>query len=154
MSAAELFEERLTHSVIGAFFDVYNTFGFGFMEHIYELALERELRARGHQVRRQAPVRIYYKGEFLAEQRIDLIVDEKLVVETKSTPDLHKTAPRQLYNYLRATTLEVGLLLHFGPEPQFFRLVASNKRPPDDKGRHSGAALKATRKARRRSADG
>ena len=154
MNTAELLEEQLTHSVIGAFFDVYNTLGFGFMEHIYELALERELRARGHQVRRQASVRIYYKGEFLAEQRIDLIVDDKLVVETKSAPELHKTAPRQLYNYLRATTLEVGLLLHFGPEPQFFRLVASNKRPPAGKANQGDAEPGKIRRVRRRSLDG
>ncbi|HSA56724.1 MAG TPA: GxxExxY protein [Gemmatimonadaceae bacterium] len=130
MRKHKLLEERLTHSVIGAFFEVYNTLGFGFMEHIYEMALERELRARGHRVGRQVAVQIYYKGDLLAEQRLDLIVDGKLVVETKSAPQLHKSAPRQLYNYLRATTLEVGLLLHFGPEPQFFRLIAPKRDPP------------------------
>jgi GxxExxY protein len=123
----ELVEERLTHSVIGAFFDVYNTLGFGFLEHVYVMALERELIARKHRVGREVAVRVLYKGHELAEQRLDMIVDEKLVVETKSTYELHKSANRQVYNYLRSTNLEVGLLLHFGPEARFYRLVHRNK---------------------------
>jgi len=67
-----------------------------------------------------------YKGEELGTQRLDMIVDDKLVVETKSTYELHKAAVRQVYNYLRATRLEVGLLLHFGPEPKFYRLICQH----------------------------
>jgi GxxExxY protein len=62
-----------------------------------------------------------YKGEELAYQRLDMIVDDVLIVEVKSTAELHKGAKRQVYNYLRATNLEVGLLLHFGPEPKPYR---------------------------------
>jgi GxxExxY protein len=124
----ELVEERLTHSVIGAFFDVYNTLGFGFLEHIYVMALERELIARKHRVAREVAVRVRYKGHDLAEQRLDMIVDEKLVVETKSTHELNKSANRQVYNYLRSTNLEVGLLLHFGPEARFYRMIHRNKK--------------------------
>ena len=123
-----LVQEALTHSVIGAFFEVYNTLGFGFLEHIYVRALERELLARSHRVSRELGVRIWYKGEEIGVQRLDMVVDEKLVVETKSGFELHREAPRQLYNYLRATNLEVGLLLHFGPEPKFFRLVNTQQR--------------------------
>jgi len=122
-----LFEERLTHSVIGAFFDVYNTLGFGFLEHIYEMALERELLARKHRVARQVAVQVIYKGHPLGEQRLDMIVDEKLVVEVKSTHQLHKAANRQVYNYLRSTSLEVGLLLHFGPEAHVQRVIHRNQ---------------------------
>ena len=126
MAHADLLEEELSKSVIGAFFRVYNTLGFGFLEQLYSVALERELVARGHRVSREFSVRVVYEGESLGMQRLDLVVDERLVVEVKSTKDLHKSAARQLYNYLRATNLEVGLLLHFGPEPKFFRLVCSN----------------------------
>jgi GxxExxY protein len=119
----DLVEERLTHSAIGAFFDVYNTLGFGFLEIVYVMALERELLARGHQVSREVWVPVLYKGQELCKQRLDMVVDEKLVVETKSTAELPRTGPRQLYNYLRATKLRVGLLFHFGPEPKFYRLV-------------------------------
>jgi GxxExxY protein len=121
MRRHRLVHRALTQSVIGAFYEVYNTLGFGFLEHVYILALERELRSRGHQVRREAGVCVMYKGEELAYQRLDMLVDDVLIVEVKSTVELRKGANRQIYNYLRATNLEVGLLLHFGPEPKFYR---------------------------------
>jgi GxxExxY protein len=128
MARTELVEERLTRSVIGAFFEVYNTLGFGFLEHVYVMALERELLARGHRVAREVSVHVTYKGHVLGVQRIDMIIDEKLVVETKSSLELPTAAQRQVFNYLRATKLEVGLLLHFGLEPRFHRLFSSNSR--------------------------
>ena len=128
MARVELIEERLSESVIGAFFDVYNNLGYGFLEHIYCMALERELVARGHRASREYCVRVLYKGDEIGMQRLDLVVDERLVVEVKSTRELHKSAARQVYNYLHATNLEVGLLLHFGPQPKFFRVLCSNPR--------------------------
>ncbi len=122
----KLIEERLTQSIIGAFYSVYRTLGFGFLEHVYVMALERELRERGHHVAREVSVEVMYKGEELCTQRLDMIVDEKVVVETKATYELHPAAQRQLYNYLRATKLEVGLLFHFGREPYFYRLMHRN----------------------------
>jgi GxxExxY protein len=126
MTAQPLIEKALTSSAIGAFYEVYNTLGFGFLEHVYIRALEIELRSRGHRVGREVGVRIIYKDEELAYQRIDMIVDDKLVIETKSTYELHKGARRQVYNYLRATKLEVGLLFHFGPEAKFYRSICRN----------------------------
>ena len=128
--AAKLLHEKLTKSVIGAFFEVYNALGFGFLEHVCVAALECELRSRGHTVAREVGVRVMYKGEVIAVQRLDLVVDDVLVVEVKSSYDLHPAAKRQLYNYLRATCMEVGLLLHFGPEPKFYRQVFTNNRKP------------------------
>jgi GxxExxY protein len=119
-----LIEEDLTRSIIGAFYEVYNTLRFGFLEHVCILALERELRERGHRISREVSVRIIYKGEELCTQRLDMIVDDKVIVETKSAYRLHPAAQRQLFSYLRATNLEVGLLLHFGPEAEFYRLFA------------------------------
>ena len=127
MTKSPLLEERLTRSVIGAFFEVYNTLGFGFLEHVYTMALDRELRDRGHRVAREVSVHVSYKKHILAVQRIDMVVDERLVVETKSSIELPKSAQRQLFNYLRATRLEVGLLLHFGLEPRFHRVICSNQ---------------------------
>ena len=126
MCFSRLLEERLTHSVIGAFYQVYNAFGFGFLEHVYTMALERELRERGHMVGREVHVPIFYKGEELTKQRIDMVVDDTLIVEAKATAALHKSAPRQVYNYLCASRLQIGLLLHFGPEPAFHRLIRSS----------------------------
>ncbi|MFN2564747.1 MAG: GxxExxY protein [Gemmatimonadaceae bacterium] len=130
MAKGFLIEERRTHSIIGAFFDVYNTLGFGFLEHVYVLALERELLTRGHRVARELSVRVMYKGEELCTQRLDMVVDDKVVVETKSTFDLHPSAQRQLYSYLRASNLEVGLLLHFGREAKFYRLFCRSTPSP------------------------
>ena len=126
MARHELFEEALTRSVIGAFFDVYNTLRFGFLEHIYVAALERELLARGHRVAREVGVCIMYKGVPLGTQRLDMILDEKLIVETKASVELNKAAHRQLRSYLKATNLEIGLLLHFGPEANYYRHICRN----------------------------
>jgi GxxExxY protein len=131
MRRKDLREEALTRSVIGCFFDVYNTLRFGLLESLYSRALELELVGRGHRVAREFGVRMSYKGTELGVQRLDLVVDEKLVVEIKSTQELHKAAVRQVYNYLRASNLELGLLLHFGPEPKFYRVYAPNDPTPD-----------------------
>ena len=85
-------------------------------------ALERELRWRGHRVAREVWVTVMYKGEELGKQRLDTVVDDVLLVETKATYELRKDDTRQLYSYLCAMKLDVALLLHFGPEPQFFRI--------------------------------
>jgi GxxExxY protein len=126
MTRVQLIHEKLTHSVIGAFFEVYHTLGFGFLEHVYVASLTRELRDRGHDVGREVSIPVIYKGEEVARQRLDMIVDHKLVVETKSSRTLHDGAARQVANYLRATNLEVGLLLHFGPQPRFYRVICTN----------------------------
>jgi GxxExxY protein len=123
-----LLERETTHHVIGAFFEVYNTLGFGFLESVYREALERELVGRARIVQKEVVVPVWYKGEVFSKQRVDLIVDDKVLVEIKSTEVLAPTAPRQLLNYVRASSFEVGLLLHFGPKPRFSRIVHSLKK--------------------------
>ncbi len=135
-----LIEEALTRSVIGAFYEVYNTLGYGFLEHVYVMAMDCELRARGHRVGRQVAVPVLYKGQPLTTQRLDMLVDDRVVVEIKSTFELGGVAKRQLHNYLRGTHLEVGLLLHFGPRPEFHRVVSSRDRPSVHEERGSGGS--------------
>ena len=125
MSTRRLIEQERTESIIGAFFKAYNTLGYGFLEHVYAAALERELLKRGHRVAREASVRIMYEGDELVTQRLDLLVDECIVVEIKASEVVSKSASRQLYNYLRATNLQVGLLFHFGPRPAFWRILGA-----------------------------
>ena len=124
-----LLEEELSHSVIGAFYEVFRALGYGFLEHLYVMAMERELRARGHRVGREVWVPVAYKGEELGMQRLDMIVDERLIVEVKSTEVLSPAARRQVISYLNATRLQVGLLLHFGPVPKFYRFVHTRADP-------------------------
>jgi GxxExxY protein len=125
-----LHDEELTKSVIGAFYEVYNTLRYGFTELTYAKSMEIELRARGHGVAREKSVQVFYKTELASTHRVDMIVDDRLVVEVKSTQSLPVTAVRQLYGYLRATELELGLLLHFGPEPKFYRQIVTNDQKP------------------------
>jgi GxxExxY protein len=124
---SRLLEGRLTESVIGSFFDVYGALGFGYREHIYSLALEQDLTTNGHRVDREVSVMVYYRGEPLARQTMDMIVDDRLVVEVKSTARLHPDSSRQLFGYLCATDLELGLVLHFGYRPEFHRVIFENR---------------------------
>jgi GxxExxY protein len=124
-----LIEEVLTGSIIGAFYTVYRELGFGFLEPIHAAALEIELRERGHDVARQFGTVVRYKGVEIAHQRLDMVVDNKVIVEITSAETLHRLATRQVLNYLRATSFEVGLLLHFGREANFYRVVCENGRP-------------------------
>jgi GxxExxY protein len=124
---AAKFEEALTRSVIGVFYDVYNSLGYGFREHIYVLAMHRDLVAKGHRVEREAPIQVYHRGEPLATQVLDVIVDEKLVLEIKASEHLHPNATAQLFSYLCATNLELGLVLHFGREPKIHRVLFENR---------------------------
>ena len=125
MSSGNLLHKPITKSIIGAFYRVHNSLGFGFLEQVYVSALERALREAGHGVAREYAVRVYYEGQDVGFHRLDLLVDDVVIVEVKSTSELPGIAKRQLYNYLNATNLEVGLLLHFGPSPKFHRVLCA-----------------------------
>jgi GxxExxY protein len=131
-----LFEEALTRRIIGAFYDVYNALGYGFLESVYQAALEREMADRGLSVVREAGAEVRYKGSVVGVFRADLLVESRVVVELKASRKLESAHLAQVINYLRATDLEVGLLLHFGPRPSFQRFVATNAHPGARKLRH------------------
>ena len=122
-----LLERKTTSAIIGAFYEVYNTLGYGFLEQVYSLALEQELLERSHKVSREVMIGIVYKGKSLTTHRLDMVVDDKVVVENKSTVGLPPFSRRQTLNYLRASGLQVGLILHFGPQAEFLRVVHSNQ---------------------------
>ena len=117
--------EDVTESVIGAYYHVYNTLGYGFLEKVYEHALTLELRARGLLVAIQHPITVWYKGIPVGEYFADLLVNECIIVELKSAVTLTDAHEAQLVNYLKATGIEVGLLLNFGPKAQVKRKVYS-----------------------------
>ena len=127
MNRVSLMDKELTGSIIEVFFEVYNELGHGFLEQIYMTALERALLGRGHRVLREVSVRVSFRGQFVGVQRLDMLVDDKVLVEGKSTAELPKVAQRQVVSYLRATSIEVGLLLHFGPSPRCYRFVSTNR---------------------------
>jgi GxxExxY protein len=121
-----LFEEALTHKIIGAFFQVYNTLGHGFLESVYAKALEVELVRRGLHIAREVPADVYYNGQVVGLFRADMLVESRVLLELKGSRKIDQSDIAQLLNYLRATDLELGLLLHFGPRASFKRLIASN----------------------------
>jgi GxxExxY protein len=124
MAKDELLYESLTQSIIGAFYEVYNRLGYGFLEGAYSRALMIELGYRGHEVQREVPVHLYYRGLNIGHQRIDLIVDDKVIIEIKAAESIPRIAFRQCLSYLRVTSRQVGLVLNFGAEPQIKRIVS------------------------------
>ena len=105
----------LTKGIIGAAFEVHRVLGYGFLEKVYEAALTRELRARGHRVINQAEMEVNYKGEPVGVYYADLLVDDAVICEVKALDKLAPAHEAQLLNYLKATGTKVGLLLNFGP---------------------------------------
>lgn len=117
-----------TEKIIKAFYKVYNTLGFGFLEKVYENALFIELRSMGLFVEKQRRIKVFYESQEVGDYFADLIVDEKVIVELKASEALCEEHEFQLINYLKATEIEVGLLLNFGKKPEFKRKIFSNEK--------------------------
>jgi len=119
---------ELTQKIIGVFYNVYNELGHGFLESVYENAMTLALREAGLDARQQAPAAVYFRGQIVGDFRADLLVENAVIVELKAAKALDSTHEAQLLNYLRATNLEVGLLMNFGPKSEFKRLAFDNER--------------------------
>jgi GxxExxY protein len=119
---------ELTKLIIGGMFEVYNILGSGFLESIYANALAVELRLGGMKVERHVAFEIFYRGIPVGRYVADLIVESQVVVETKVARAIEAPHRAQLLNYLRATGLEVGLVLNFGAVAQFKRVVSTSRR--------------------------
>ena len=120
--------KELTDAIIGAFYHVYNTLGYGFLEKVYENALAHELRKRGLQVAQQVPIKVFYDGVVVGEYFADLLVNELVMLELKSVETIVPEHEAQMVNYLKSTKVEVGLLLNFGPKPEVKRKVYDTAR--------------------------
>ena len=118
----------LTKEIIGAFYTVYNSLGYGFLERVYENALFMELKSLGLSVTKQERLKVYYEDEEVGEYFADLVVEECVIIELQAAEALCKEHETQLINYLKATDIEVGILLNFGKRPEFKRKVFSNKK--------------------------
>jgi GxxExxY protein len=116
----------ITEKIIKAFYKVYNTLGYGFLEKVYGSALFIKLADMGLFVEKQKQIRIYYEGREVGEYFADLIVEECVIVELKAAESLCEEHEFQLINYLKATEIEVGVLLNFGKKPEIKRKVFSN----------------------------
>src|SRR5579862_2428267 len=118
--------KELTDRIIKAFYAVYNSLGYRFLESVYEKALLVELQAAGLSVGEQVPIIVSYRGQVVGEFRADLVVNSTILLELKAAKDIDPVFEAQLLNYLKATDIEVGLLLNFGPRPSVKRYVFDN----------------------------
>ena len=119
---------ELTEKIIGVFYEVYNELGHGFLESVYEEAMAVALPQAGLKLERQVPLRVTFRGAVVGDFRADLLVENAVLLELKAAREIEPVHEAQLLNYLRATQIEVGLVLNFGPKPQFKRLVFENSR--------------------------
>jgi GxxExxY protein len=116
---------ELTEKIIGCAYKVYNQLGTGFLEKIYENALMIELRKAGLSAQQQYPVKVYYDGVIIGDHVADIMVEDKVIIELKAVNQLVRAHEVQLVNYLKATGLEVGLLINFGDKITIKRRVLS-----------------------------
>lgn len=120
--------KELTEKIIGIFYKVYNKLGYGFLEKVYENAMMIEFKKEGIPAVAQFPIKVLYEEESVGEYYADILVATKVIVEIKATRNLALENEAQLLNYLKATDIEVGLLLNFGPKPQIKRKAFDNYR--------------------------
>ncbi len=124
--------EELTKLIIGAAFKVYNTMGYGFVESVYENCMLIELRKRGLAVVNQHPITVYYDGHIVGDFKADLFVNDAVIVELKSISTLLRVHEVQVVNYLKATGINVGLLINFAEHS--VELKRKSRLLPDDEG--------------------
>ncbi len=118
----------LTEKIIGIFYGVYNKLGYGFLEKVYENAMMIELRRAGIEAKAQMPISVMYDEATIGEYTADILVENQVIVEIKAAKALLSDHEAQLLNYLKATKIEVGLLVNFGPKPEIRRRAFDNKR--------------------------
>ncbi|MDA8100657.1 MAG: GxxExxY protein [Nitrospiraceae bacterium] len=120
--------DDITNKIIEAYFTVYNTLGYGFLEKVYENALMIEMKKLGLQAESQVPIQVKYDRSIIGEYFADILVDNRVIVEIKAARAICAEHEAQLLNYLKATSLEVGLILNFGPKAELKRIIFDNFR--------------------------
>jgi GxxExxY protein len=118
---------EITNLIIKAYYNVYNNMGFGYLEKVYENAMMIELERLNLKCEKQKPITVEYDGFNIGEYFADIIVNDSVIIELKAVESLCEAHEAQLVNYLKATEIEVGLLLNFGKEPQFKRRVLTSQ---------------------------
>jgi GxxExxY protein len=119
---------ELTGRILGAFFQLHKEMGYGFSEKVYQAALALLLEEFGIRVQQQVPLRVYFHGKVVGEYIADMLINDVVLLELKAIEKLTSAHDAQLLNYLKATEIEVGLLLNFGPQAEFHRKIYDNAR--------------------------
>nr|WP_315141320.1 GxxExxY protein [uncultured Flavobacterium sp.] len=124
----EILHKELSESILKVFYDVYNELGYGFLEKVYQNAMYLELKSLGFKVEHQRQIKVYYKNEVVGDFFADLLINDVIILELKACDSLVKSHYVQTLNYLKATNIEIGLLLNFGEKPEIKRLIFTNNR--------------------------
>ena len=119
----DLKHSEITEKIIGASYKVHNTLGYGFLEKVYQNSLSIELRSLNLEIEVEKPIKVLYNGEIVGNYVADIVVEDKVIVEIKAVKELSDIHEVQLVNYLKATGIEVGLLINFGTSVQVKRRV-------------------------------
>jgi GxxExxY protein len=119
---------ELTDAIIAVFYEVYNELGYGFLESVYRNALRLALLEKGLAVEREVSVAVFFRRKNVGDFRADLVVNKTVLLEPKTAERIVPAHEAQVLNYLRSTSLELGLILNFGPKPQVRRLLLDNAR--------------------------
>lgn len=118
----------LTEKIIKCFYEVYNTLGYGFLEKVYEVSLFEELTQNSIFCERQKKIEVFYKEKLVGEYYADILVENQIILELKAAESICEEHEYQLINYLKATNIELGLLLNFGKKPEIRRKIFTNDR--------------------------
>ena len=124
----ELLHKNITDIILKSYYKVFNNLGYGFLEKVYENALFYELKKQGLVCEKQKPIKVYYDEIQVGEYYADIIVNECIIIELKAAESLAEEHEFQLINYLKATDIEVGLVLNFGKNPQFKKKIFTNNK--------------------------
>jgi GxxExxY protein len=123
-----LLHRNLSDTILKIYFEVYNELGYGFLEKVYQNALYFELKSQGYKVEAQKQIKVYYKSQLVGDYFADLLIEDSIILELKACECLMDEHKAQLLNYLKATEVEIGLLLNFGTTPEFKRSIYTNDR--------------------------
>lgn len=127
MNEKNFLHSDITDKLIKIFYKVYSKLGYGFLERVYENAMFIELQKTGLIIKRQSPIKVYYDDLQVGLYFADLLIDDKVIVELKAAEGLCEEHETQLINYLKATEIEVGILLNFGKKPEIRRKVFNDE---------------------------
>ncbi|MDN5310380.1 MAG: hypothetical protein PWP14_1774 [Methanolobus sp.] len=130
---SELKHQQITGNIIGAAYSVHNLLGSGFLERVYRNALVIELRSLAFKVDVEKPIEVSYKGEIVGNYFADIVVDDRVIIEVKAIKELAPVHEVQLVNYLKATEIEVGLLINFGTSVHVKRCIMDKQVPATNK---------------------
>ena len=114
---------ELTGKIIECAYKVHNALGFGFLETVYQNSLLIELLKSGLKAEKEKPIKVLYENQIVGDYIADIIVEEKVILELKAVKEIHAVHEAQLINYLKATGIEIGLLINFGESVEIKRKI-------------------------------